>query len=413
MPVEERRSQILELARTRGFVRVTDLVADLRVSTMTIRRDLAVLAERGVLDKVHGGGVLRRPADMADEPAALESFRPERGGPEHIPTDRWSPTTHVGIVVPSGHYYFPMIVGGARQVLDAVSVRRALAISGYDPEQDRVLVRELLEAGSTGLLLAPTIPLDETDPSRLDWLFDLEVPVVLVERTVSSAGRDRSVCSVRTDHEFGCARAVTHLARLGHRGVALVTQGSSQTKSRVINGWRDAVRVASLEPDLSPLVTTSPQANRDLWPTNEAIDAVLDQLQAAQVTAALVHSDQTALPLVHHARRRGWRIPEDLSIVAYDNEVAEMADPPLTAVSPPKDWVGRAAAKLLLELVADGAGSSGTRDNFAAGAGGIDTGRAGDPVRRIVAEPELVVRSSTAQPREGLLPPEADVARVP
>ena len=399
MAVEERRSQILELARERGFVRVTDLVADLRVSTMTIRRDLAELAKRGVLEKVHGGGLIRRtPIDRSDDPAAFEPAYPSaqsgttHTGSAHTGSARVGAgdgagvaTTHVGIVVPSGHYYFPMIVGGARRVLDAMAVRRALAISGYDLEQDQVLVRQLLDAGSTGLLLAPSIALEGTDPARLDWLFELTVPVVLVERTVHAPGRDTSVCSVRTDHELGCERAVAHLARLGHRGVALVTQGSSQTKSRVINGWRDAVRTFDLAPDLSPLVTTSPQANRDLWPTNDAIDAVLDQLQAAQVTAALVHSDQTALPLVHHARRRGWRIPEELSIIAYDDEIAEMADPPLTAVSPPKDWVGQAAANLLLELVADGPGA---------------------PVRRVVAEPDLVVRSSTAEPRSAFLPPE-------
>ncbi|MEQ7125385.1 substrate-binding domain-containing protein [Actinopolymorpha sp. B11F2] len=110
---------------------------------------------------------------------------------------------------------------------------------------------------------------------------------------------------------------------------------------------------------------------------------VLEELQSAQVTATLVHSDQTALALVHHARRRGWRIPEDLSVIAYDNAIAEMADPPLTAVSPPKDWVGQAAAMLLLELA--------TSDPRA-------------PVRHLVADPDLVARSSTAMPRLGALP---------
>jgi DNA-binding LacI/PurR family transcriptional regulator len=399
MAVEERRSQILELARERGFVRVTDLVAELRVSTMTIRRDLAVLANRGVLEKVHGGGVIRRSgAERGDDETELAALRNALAGAGGAAGAAGAASTvgvggaaaataHVGIVVPSGHYYFPMIVGGARRILDGVAVRRALAISGYDPAQDQVLVRQLLDAGSTGLLLAPTIALDETESDRLDWLYELPVPVVLVERT-AHAWQDRSLCSVRTDHELGCARAVRHLARLGHRGVALVTQGSSQTKSRVINGWRDAVLTSDLEPELSPLVTTRPEANRDLWPTNQAIDTVLDQLQEAQATAALVHSDQTALPLVHHARRRGWRVPEDLSIIAYDNEIAEMADPPLTAVSPPKDWVGQAAAKLLLDLVADGPGAH------------------GGPVRHVVAEPDLVVRGSTAKSRDEFLPSE-------
>ncbi|MEQ4206883.1 substrate-binding domain-containing protein [Actinopolymorpha sp. B17G11] len=385
MDAEERRSQILDLVRARGFVRVTDLVADFQVSSMTIRRDLAVLSGRGVIEKVHGGGVVG-PATSAPPEQSLGPADPDHqraSGIQGQSADGKDAGTHIGIVVPSGHYYFPIVVGGARRVLDARSVRRALAISGYDPEQDRVLVQQLLDAGSTGLLLAPSVALGDENAERIDWLFELPVPVVLVERTVTSADRGAALCSVRTDHELGCERAVRHLARLGHRGVALVTQGTSQTKSRVINGWQHAVVACGLDSALSPLVATSPQANLDLWPTNDAIRSVLDELQEAGATAALVHSDQTALPLLHHARMRGWRIPQDLSVIAYDNEIAEMADPPLTAVSPPKAWVGQAAAELLMELVA-GAGSG--------------------PVRHVVAEPELVVRRSTAAPRTTPLP---------
>ncbi len=387
MSAEERRSQILDLTRAQGFVSVADLVARLAVSPMTIRRDLTVLAARGVLEKVHGGGTLpKRPADESVD--GIPDGIPDYGPPPRQETDRWSPdapdtSAHVGIVVPSGHYYFPLVVGGVRRVFDARAVRRSLAISGYDPAQERALVRQLLDAGSNGLLLAPSIALDEAAPERTGWLFDLPVPVVLLERTVRSSTDQSALCSVRTDHELGCVHAVHHLRRLGHRGVALVTQGVSQTKARVVDGWRQAVERAGLDPGLSPLVTTSPQANRERWPTNDAIDAVLDTLHAAQATATLVHSDQTALAMVQHARRRGWRIPQDMSVIAYDNAIAEMADPPLTAVSPPKDWTGQAAATLLLDLIA--------------------TGSAG-PVRHLVAEPELVVRTSTAEPRATPLP---------
>jgi DNA-binding LacI/PurR family transcriptional regulator len=384
MSAEDRRTQIMELVRDHGFVSVTDLVARFQVSQMTIRRDLTLLANRGAIEKVHGGGTLPTASvDRRNHRANDRGTHSPPGLVDRWPDDTADAATHVGIVVPSGHYYFPIVVGGARRVLDARAVRRSLAISGYDPGQERVLVHQLLDGGTTGLLLAPSVALDEDDPEQVGWLFDLPVPVVLVERTVRSPAHETALCSVRTDHEYGCELAVRHLCRLGHRGVALVTQGSSQTKSRVVNGWRHAVVATGLSSALSPLITTSPQANRDLWPANDAIDTVLEELRSAQVTATLVHSDQTALALVHHARRRGWRIPEDLSVIAYDNAIAEMADPPLTAVSPPKDWVGQAAAMLLLELA--------TTDPRA-------------PVRHLVADPDLVARSSTAIPRLGALP---------
>jgi DNA-binding LacI/PurR family transcriptional regulator len=372
---EQRRARILDLVRARGMVTVTDLVSDLDVSAMTVRRDLDVLVTRGMVDRVHGGCVLRgasvrRPAGVVVNGLTRDAERVHGGAID------------VGIVVPSGHYYFPAVVAGAQQVLDARAVHLTLVVTSYQADQDELAVRRLLRSGVAGLLLAPNTGLEEDAVERLGWLFDLPVPAVLLERTLSSPEPGIALCSVRTNHELGCARAVRYLAGLDHPGVALVTQGSSQTKSRVINGWRTAVERADLDRRRSPIIITSPDANLNLWPTNAAIETVLDELRRAQATAVLVHSDQTALALAHHARRRGWRIPGDLSVIAYDDEIAAQADPPLTAVSPPKAWLGRAAAELLLRLMTDGSPS---------------------PVRHMVADPELLVRASTSTPRAAQL----------
>ena len=57
MLASQRRDHILHLVRTQGAVRVTDIVADLDVSDMTVRRDISELADQGLLLKVHGGAV--------------------------------------------------------------------------------------------------------------------------------------------------------------------------------------------------------------------------------------------------------------------------------------------------------------------------------------------------------------------
>jgi DNA-binding LacI/PurR family transcriptional regulator len=130
----------------------------------------------------------------------------------------------------------------------------------------------------------------------------------------------------------------------------------------------------------SPLCTLD--VSQAGWATDAAIDSLLDELADAQVTGLICHSDEIALPLTRRARLRGWSVPDDLSIVAYDDESAEMADPPLTAVSPPKTWIGRTAVRTLLELISEGESS---------------------PVRHVVAKPRMVLRSSTAAPRSGKL----------
>ena len=71
------------------------------------------------------------------------------------------------------------------------------------------------------------------------------------------------------------------------------------------------------------------------------LDDLFDRFHAYGVTAALCHGDEDTLAINQHARRRGRAVPDDLSIVAYDDELVGMADPPLTAVAPDKERVGR------------------------------------------------------------------------
>lgn len=364
----ERQAHILNLVRSRGVVRVADLVAELGVSSMTIRRDLEALADQGRIDKFHGGGALR--PSSAERPADTATTAPAESSPR---TD-----THIAIVVPTDDYYFSTIIAGMREALDTAALRRSLARSARDPRSERQLVTELVAAFPTGLVLAPSIDLDHPDPHYSDWLLGLPMPIVLVEREVSDG--DRSLSCVRTDHEWGSGQAVRHLTELGHRGVALVTHGQSQSGTRVIRGWRAATEEFGVAGGRSPLCFLADPATG--WATDTAIDTILDQLADAKVTGLICHSDQIALPLTRRARLRGWSIPGDLSIVAYDDESAEMADPPLTAVSPPKSWIGRTAVRSLLELIAEGNDS---------------------PVRRVVAKPRLVLRGSTATARAGKL----------
>ncbi|CAM5727786.1 substrate-binding domain-containing protein [Streptomyces violaceorubidus] len=92
-------------------------------------------------------------------------------------------------------------------------------------------------------------------------------------------------------------------------------------------------------------------------------------------TAMVLHGDVDALMVVQRLAEEGVRVPEDCSVVAYDDVVAGLASPPLTAVSPPKAEVGHAAAELLLERLA---GAPGSR-----------------PGRRVELLPRLMVRGST------------------
>lgn len=93
------------------------------------------------------------------------------------------------------------------------------------------------------------------------------------------------------------------------------------------------------------------------------------------VTAAFMHSDADAVVLAPRLQALGIRIPEDLALVVYDDEVAGLSELALTAVAPPKRAVGAEAARLLLDQL------TGQRS-------------ADQPRRHIELLPKLVVRDS-------------------
>lgn len=351
----ERRAQILDAADRHGVVRVVDLVVSLGVSDVTVRRDLDALARTGQLSKVRGGATLRRPLTT-------------HGGTSRSTAGR-TVTAHVGVLVPTATDYFRRIVDGIQRALDAAGARLTLSVSDYRPERERALVDGLVQTGVDGLLLVPSIG---ADAAAASWLRDLPVPTVLVERELPE-NRLGPTSSVRTAHEQGAAAAVDHLRALGHTRIALITRGDSQAAELIHRGWKQAVAALGLDPD-APVILGKDVGSWPRW-SDQDVDTVVRQLRDAGVTALLCHNDENAMTIVQHARSCGWAVPDQLSVVAYEDEIARLGDPPLTAVSPPKEEVGSVAARTLLDLVAAG-------------------GKAA--ARHIRLEPEIVVRASTA-----------------
>jgi DNA-binding LacI/PurR family transcriptional regulator len=365
---DERRAQMVELLRRRGVVRVSELAAELDVSAITIRRDIALLSSQGLIRRVRGGAALHgRP--LAEPLAEVEPQ--EEPPPQPVPAEERQVT--IGMVVPSLTYYYPDVIKGVREAAAEHGARIVLREGGYQAADERRQLSRLLDtAGVDGLLVTPTTAGEEGE-ALVRWLQGAGVPVVLIERAATVGPYFEAMESVVSDHAFGAAMAVRHLAALGHRRVGLITTLQSPTAPHVRRGWRQACEELALRLDGTPDMSTVDRADPE-WPA--ALDRVLDECVASGTTALLVHSDPEAISLVERCQERGIRVPGDLAVVTYDDEVAELCDPPLTAVRPPKAAIGRAAFTLLAARLAD-----------------EDPQR---PAHRVVIEPRLIVRASSS-----------------
>ncbi|WP_172979708.1 substrate-binding domain-containing protein [Agromyces agglutinans] len=357
MLAAERRARIIARAQEDGAVQIARLVEELGVSHVTIRRDLDTLVDERILDKVRGGAMLRS-GDTASTTATSPAF-----------------DGSIGVVIPTSYYYRHVAVGIA-EVLRERGAEMKLVVSEYDPDEEGRLLDELVRDEVAGILFAPSIQLDEDGAELGRRLAQLPVPVVLVERQLPGGGLGGG-SSVRSAHELGAAGAAEHLIALGHRRIAIVSRGRTQSADFVRRGWHEAIGRAGLESESLALGAAELGVGPS-WASG-GVESVLDRIREHGATALFCHGDENSLlALMQRARGLGLTVPDDLSIIAYDDEISALADPPLSAVAPDRAQVGVLATRMLLERIAEGPDA---------------------PVVHAQVEPRLNVRASTAAPR--------------
>lgn len=363
----ERHERLLGLVRDRGSARVSDLAALLGVSPVTARRDVELLAGEGRLDRIHGSVSWpgRRPA------AAPGAGSVAGGG--HGPV--------IGLLAPSSTYYFAEVIRGAHEATARAGSRLILRISDYRPEEDPVRTEGLLAAGAEGLLIAPGWRAPGDPAAHGEWITGLPVPAVLLERRAAPGSALDGMDRVASDHGHGALLAVRHLRDLGHGAPLLVARSDSPTALAVRSGYTDALGALGLRAP-GPVIDSVPAEQRP-EEFEAAVRALHEAVVSGTASAALVHNDVDAIQMVQRLAELGVRVPDDLALIAYDDEVAALADIPLTAVAPPKREVGREATRLLVERLAGGPGD------------------ADEPRRHLALLPRLRVRDSCGARRAG------------
>lgn len=245
--------------------------------------------------------------------------------------------------------FFARVAAGA----EAEARRRGfyLMIGSVEPDDDgRGYLRLMLERRVEGLILArPSVPLSA---SHIAPVKDAGVPFVLV--SVGSSSVPGLVVDV--DNVQGGYDAARHLIDLGHREIATIVGPRDWPSAAArLEGYRKALREAGIAED-SALVEFA--ADWGLESGRVAAAQLLDR--GARFTALFAQSDLTALGAIRQLRLAGLNIPQDVSVVGYDDlPVAGYVDPPLTTVHQPMEEVGVLAASLVLDQLAHGTTAEG------------------------------------------------------
>jgi LacI family transcriptional regulator len=272
-------------------------------------------------------------------------------------------TFTIGVIVPEvSEGYEAMVMSGIEELLLREGYFYFVASHHHRPDLIDEYPKLLLARSVEGLIAVDT-----------PWHHDLSIPVV----TVSGHNEGNRVTNIVLDHRRAAQLALEHLFKLGHRRVAFIKGQafSSDTEAR----WEAIVQAAArLGLTIHAKLTTQLQGD---VPTPDLGYQITRRLLAKRepFSAIFAFNDISAMGAIRALREMGVRVPEDVSVVGFDDiQSAAYQNPGLTTVRQPLRKMGKIAAETVLRRIArDGTGT--------------------DYPKEIIVEPELVVRESTCK----------------
>ncbi len=208
------------------------------------------------------------------------------------------------------------------------------------PYRER-LARWLLRGGCDGCIYCGSGKLIDDD--SLIQLSE-HLPVVLVNRDLDHP----RIPSIHVNFSEATERETNHLLRLGHRRFACLG-GTEHSYSALEKqrGVETALAEAGIELDPGLILAGGPSIEWGFYNMNTILDLPADR----RPTAVVAFNDLVALGAIHAMRARKVRVPDDVSIVGFDDiAMAAHANPPLTTVAPPKSDMGRLAVRMIHQI---------------------------------------------------------------
>ena len=310
-----------------------ELVERFQVSRNTVRQALGELDNEGIIYKKQGLGTFFSGLASTKKLSYL-----------------------IGVISPRISYYiYPQIIRGIDEVAHRKRYNIVLGNSYADYAKEVMYLEQLLEKHIDGLLFEPVGGFERFEESPIfRVLNDLTIPFVFMDWWFDNP----NLSCVAVDDAEGGFRATQYLIQAGHRRIACLYPRDKLPGNLRYQGYRKALEQHEVPCNEQLLRTTTSQE----WDAADVIEEHVRQLLALgpeRPTAIFLFNDDAALRACNAIRNAGLRVPEDISLIGFDNsEQAASADVPLTTMSHPKHKVGAWAAEILFDHI-----EAGTRCN--------------------------------------------------
>ncbi len=275
-------------------------------------------------------------------------------------------TGNIGFVIPNSLHtffsdpYFPQLTAGVAQACSENDYLLSLFIF-HTPELEKQMIPRLTRGGLVDGIIVQSTDIDDTTLLKIN---EGKVPFVVAGRPLNLPQANY----IDVDNVTGAYNAVAHLLRLGHRQIGTISgpRNTAVGQDR-LKGYRQALMDRGISPQESWVATGDFTEQGGFYAAQHLLQTNPD------LSALFVASDGMAIGAMRAIRQAGKGIPDDISIVSYDDlPPAQQAVPPLTTIRQPIQQLGRNAVEILLDIIEHGT----------------------TPPRQIILETELVIRQS-------------------
>jgi LacI family transcriptional regulator len=265
--------------------------------------------------------------------------------------------------------FFPELIQGFEDIAVEHGYEILVSSTNYDPKRMSHCIRRMLERKVEGVAIM-TFGIEEP---LLDQLAKRNVPLVFIDIGPKRPG----ISLLKVDYHHGIRQGVQHLAVLGHRNIAFIsgpaTLHSAQSR---LSAFSTSLKECGIPVNPAWIVEGDH--------TMEGGIAAMERLLAANAkkmpTAVMCSNDMTAIGVLHRLYRAGLRVPDDLSVIGFDDiHIAEVTIPPLTTVQMSRFELARSAVAALRAHV--------------------ENSQDPTPKRDYKIQTDLIVRESTGLPR--------------
>ncbi len=260
----------------------------------------------------------------------------------------------IGLIIPSiSNPFYLQAINGIDSVISSSGQILVLLNTQHDVQREREFLAILQSRNALGAIVSSV----DTSPRTINQYVRRGLKTVLLDQHLNGA----NCTMISTDMRSNGRLAVRHLLELGHRNIAFATTPLSRwTRQEIYSGYCETLEDEGIAPNQDLLFIG--EANTQYYPNDVELSAGAMAAEhfierRCEATAIVCINDMVAFGVISTLKRHGIRVPEDISIIAFDDiPLAGAYCPPLTTIRYPAEQMGRLAAMMLTDSISNNTG---------------------------------------------------------